>query len=319
MVQTYIGRELRGKPFWKEIISLRAKNSELLASRKIEFNLKTLPNLLLTRFHAELLNDMNKFLIKVGDVQSSFLENWRKLRSYHEEFLISEPWSSFLQESMEINFENLELLEKIRRRAKGEVNEIVTLCEGYIADKKFLTDYGKMFDTALKPLSKIYELWCLKKLCEILEIDPRNVRELPCKLPFELQDKKSVLYYNIGEGLKEYSGIMRKIEGVGIGRPDFLIISDKKIVCIMDAKCKTELGTEDMQRILSYLLDYMYPAQNKMVALIFYLTRIHDNIKQIKVKDCNIYLIPMRPTTYEQYKQIEGEIKTIINDLVKNL
>lgn len=95
---------------------------------------------------------------------------------------------------------------------------------------------------------------------------------------------------------------------VPIGRPDFVLESNRRIACIMDAKCKTALETADVQRFLSYILDYMYPTQERLVALIFYLAK-EKRIRPTRVKNCEIYLISMTPTSFPY---IEDEIRSII-------
>mgnify|MGYP007084715461 CR=1 FL=1 len=124
-------------------------------------------------------------------------------------------------------------------------------------------------------------------------------------MPFNFSGKERRLYYNTIAGLD--SGIMSQIP-VSPGRPDFVLESERKVVCIIDAKCKIELDIEDAQRILSYILDYLYPNQKRLVALIFYISK-EEKIKRIMVKDCEIYLIPMIPSSYSQ---VEEEIRRIL-------
>jgi len=186
LTREFVGQEFRGTPAWKKIITLRGKGSQLLASRKVGFSLRTLQNMLLTRFHAELLRDMRAFLSGLGEENlPEFLKIWNIYRLYHEEFINSGIWAGLLESSLQEDFKSLEILERVRRKAKGEVTEIVDLWEAYITNKSFFADFRRRFDTALKPLSKIYELWCFKKLCDILEIDKRSIRKFPCRISFK--------------------------------------------------------------------------------------------------------------------------------------
>lgn len=306
----YVGSELRGKPIWKKIILQRAKNSTLLVSRKVEFSFRTLPNLLLTRFHAELLGDITSFLSQVReDDFCDFFQDWKMYAAYHQEFINTGIWSNLLEESLNLDFSSGEVLEKTRRTTKGEVIEILDLWEAYLANKSFLSDFGRRFDTALKPLSKIYELWCFKKLCDLLGINANRIQRFPCRLPFKLLGSKHRLYYNTKRGLKKHSGFMSKVP-VPIGRPDFVIESGGKVVCIMDAKCKTinDLETDDFHRLLSYILDFMYPTREKLKALVFYISRSKE-IRSLTAKNCEIYLVPMTPTSYSHVKD---KIKSLI-------
>jgi len=304
----YVGRELRGRPDWKKTILLKTKNYQSLVSRKVEFTLKTLSNLLLTRFHAELLGDMTHLLNKIDENDlPEFLGNWRINKAYHEEFISMGILANFFEESLYENFESFETLEKIRRKAKEEMIEIADLWEAYISNKTFFADFGNRFDTALKPLSKIYELWCFKKLCDILKIDGKRIKAFPCRVTLKLRGKKVKLNYNTTKGLRKYSGIMKHIP-VQLGRPDFVLESSERIACVMDAKCKKRLDQEDIHRFLSYLLDYMCSTQEAFVGLIFHISR-KKSIKSIRVKKGAIHLVPMTPTSYPYVKE---DIRSII-------
>jgi len=305
----HVGSELRGRPLWKKTLSLKARGTHLLACNKVEFSFRTLPNLLLTRFHTDLLRDM-KNLMNTLIFEEGFpeiLQDWKIYTFYHEDFINSHLWSDLLEESWKINFESSEVLEKTRHAARGVWNEIIDLWEAYKAKKAFFFGFEDRFDNAIKPLSKVYELWCFKKLCDIFGIDRKNITEFPCKIRFEYAGKHLRFYYNTNKGLKKYSGIMREIP-VSLGVPDFVIENEEKIACIMDAKCKDELTTDDMQRFLAYIFDYMYPHNERLTGIVFYVSK-ESKIKKIKAKDAEIYLVPM---TLSSYPHIKDEVESII-------
>jgi len=318
LAREQIGPELRGKPLWKKILSLQTKATCLLAYYKVEFSLRTLTNLLLVRFHTELLREMKELITSLAHMidMHEIMRDWKVYAKYHEAFINSHPWEELVDESLETIFESLEIIEKARHATKGVWSEILDLWEAYKSRKAFFSRYGERFDNALKPLSKIYEIWCLKKLCDIFNIDRKEVKSFPCKIRFEYAGKALKLYYNTKEGLTRYSEIMSKIPGVSPGIPDFVIEDQNKIVCIMDAKCKSELSTDDAQRFLSYLYDYMYPHNTKILGMIFYIPKDTAKIDliPIKVKGTEIYLVPMSPSTYAAIKNtIESIIQSTIN------
>lgn len=315
----YIGPELRGKPLWSKMPFIRAEEENLLVSSRIKFSFRTLLNFLLVRFHSDLLRETKDILNKLKSLTEEgipgFLQSWKTYMRYHEGFISSHLWSDLLEESLEINFNSLEVLEKTRRSAKGLWQEIVDLWEAYQSQKSFFFDLKERFDNALKPLSKIYELWCFKKLCDIFEIDRREITEFPCSIHLRHLGEKIIFHYN--RRLKKYSGIMSKIPGASPGRPDFILESEGKIVCIMDAKCKSEITIDDAQRFLSYLFDYIYPHNQKIMGLIFYIPTEITEIKQITVKETEIYLVPLTPNTCEGSMKKVASI--ILSKLKKNI
>jgi hypothetical protein len=309
----YMGIELRGRTLWKKTLLQKAKNSPFIVSRRTEFSFRTLQNMLLARFHADLFREMKNLIGSISEDEMKFLSEWKMYTAYHQDFITTEIWSNLLEESLNIDFSNFEVLEQTRRTGKGEVAEILDLWEAYISNKTFLTDFGKRFDTALKPLSKIYELWCLKKICEVLHINYRRIRRFPCTLSFATAGQRHKLLYNTERGLKKYSGFIGKI-GVGLGRPDFVIESGGRIVCIIDAKCKpTEnLNTEDLQRLLSYVLDFIYPGMDRLTAIVLNISK-GRTIKKVKARNCELYIVPMTPTSFPKVKgQMLGLVQSVL-------
>ena len=96
---------------------------------------------------------------------------------------------------------------------------------------------------------------------------------------------------------------------VGPGRPDFIITSgpsiEKPRLIIGDAKYKFLRGIDisDVQRFLTYLLDYMDPISSgsPVQSFLFHLDDQHV-FEKVTSKDCQIevYLICLRPSTLNQ-------------------
>ncbi len=312
----YVGPELRGKPLWSKMFFIKAREANLLVSSRVKFSFKSLLNLLLVRFHSDLLRDTKSLLDKITSLAEGgipvFLQSWKAYMKYHEEFINSRLWNELLEDSLEINFNSLEVLEKIRRSAKNPWQEIIDLWEAYQSQKTFFFDLKERFDIALKPLSKIYELWCFKKLCDTFKIDRREITKFPCSIHSRYLGENIILHYN--KKLEKFSGIMKKIPGASPGRPDFAIENKGKIVCIMDAKCKKEIKKDDAQRFLSYLFDYIYPHSQKITGFIFYIPAETTKIEPINVKETEIYLVPLTPDTY---MDLMDEIASIVQSKLR--
>ena len=103
----------------------RAIGSFLLVSRKIEFSFRTLQNLLLVRFHAEMLANTGSFLEKMAESSNSQLfYDWRNQSAYHQEFVSSGIWLNLLEECFNIDFSESEILQKeIERLAQKKRKE----------------------------------------------------------------------------------------------------------------------------------------------------------------------------------------------------
>jgi len=299
----YIGSELRGRPIWLKIALQQGRGSNLLVSKRVAFSFRTPQNLLLAYFHSELLGKISNLLKRAQEEkESEFFRAWRSQAAYHQQFLSESIWQSLVEESLDQDFSSRDTLERIRKAGKSEYMEILDLWESYITKRSIVSDFGAQFDTALKPLSKIYELWCFNRLCNVLSIDTDKIKNFPCITGFKAHGAKHKLFYNTKKGLRKHSGFMRKMS-VPIGRPDFVVESNHKIVCVLDAKCKTKFNTDDIQRLLSYLLDFVYPKQEQLKAVILYLSSKKEIPPPITAGNCEIYLVPFTPASFNHVKE----------------
>lgn len=82
---------------------------------------------------------------------------------------------------------------------------------------------------------------------------------------------------------------------------------------VADAKYREieNIGKEDYQRFLSYLLDYLYPWGDKLEGIIFHLS---EERKDVSCKGVLIHLLPLRPSNLTETKE---EIKGIIEGIIK--
>lgn len=303
IIKNLVEREPRGKILWNKMVYLRTRDPCLLALRQTRFSFNTLPNLLLTQFHATLGNGLQEII--------EIAEELGKNRQYHLDFLGSGLPAELLEDSLEADFSSPETLEKTRKVSPPLMHDIVDLWEGFLSRKAHLLNLSERFDGAIKPMSKIYELWCLKVLHEILR-DLTNATPLPpTDFPCTFNFPNVKLSYNRPEtGL---SGILAQL-GVRPGAVDFLLSSRNGLGIVADAKYREvgNIGKEDYQRFLSYLLDYLYPWGDKLEGLIFHLSE-SERI-DIQCKGVHIHLLPLRPSNVKEAKK---EIAEFFEKLVE--
>jgi len=71
-----------------------------------------------------------------------------------------------------------------------------------------------------------------------------------------------------------------------------------------------------MQRFLSYLLDYMYPRRNKMTGIILH-AKSTEEISHLRVRDLDLYLVPMLPSSFERIKpQFEQLLTSLFSSAI---
>lgn len=247
------GYQPRGRPNFSETFRLRGQGSRQVVSDDVEFSFETLQNYLLVRFHAELLSEMQR----LADQYDYYKDAFQKQMNYHQEFITSGIPGDLLDESMDILFSDPAVMTRLRREATDEMAEIVDLWEAYRRDVAFESNFADRLNTAIKPVSKVYELWCLGAIIDSLAartgFEPEHSS---IKRVYEFGDAVS-LHYN--RRLRSHSRYLSPMFGVGSGEPDFAIEHEGKIVWIGDAKFKTfqSMGLSDYRRFLVYLIDFV--------------------------------------------------------------
>lgn len=259
------GATATGRPLFVETMREQAIGSQQVVSQRVEFSFETLPNLLLTRFHADVAGRLRE-LTQENDYFKNELE--RKL-AYHIDFVETGIPGDLLEESLEIDFLAPEILSKTRRLSPPEMEELVDLWEAYQEQLSLHFDLLDRLETAVKPMSKVYELWCLTVLLEVLEELTGTTASPPEGFPAVFSYGPQVrLHYN--RSLPTHSRYFRELN-VHSGIPDFALEVNREVVWIGDAKYRhlSNVGQDDYQRFLSYVIDYIQPGKPAHASILF--------------------------------------------------
>lgn len=320
--ERYVGTELRGRPDWKGTVSLRGKDPTFMVSRRIEFVYRTTLNLLFTRFHADLASNLSQ-APKDSVIQPLAREIDIK-RAYHTDFLYSEPYRSLFEEALMFDPYDPLVSQKLSSEValhKG-MQSVVDLWEAYSARKSTWLKLEDRFDAALKPMSKVYELWVLRTLVSALNdicgdgsISPPT--HFPCTFSFGGNGRVK-LYYNGGPSgdIFRFSQVVEHMHRGSLApgpwlRPDFAITVTKsreeRIVVLGDAKYREldsiQKDQDAWARILTYVFDYTPEAHwlggKTLPFLLFHLGPDETFITSISPR-MTMHAIPLRPRTYEK-------------------
>jgi len=238
----------------------------LVVSSKTFLSVETLPVLLLIRFNYELSRAIQLYLDELKhieglgrfDAQTSFEKTLSRNLSYHQSFLLNPRHYRLIQASIEADFHDPDVLGETLEQSNGNqvYRDLVLLWEGYSSGRSLeasLEDYF-LGSYTFKPVSKLYELWVLKKIYEILAEalgDPQiSVESDGVVLSFE-DGCVELLYNRPMGGLSKFDGKLCEV------RPDFVLTcSDggQRVVLVLDAKYKSGVASSDVQQLLAYLL-----------------------------------------------------------------
>jgi hypothetical protein len=187
--------------------------------------------------------------------------------------------------------------------------EVVDIWEAFQQDISTGIRLSDSLNTAVKPISKLYELWCLGNLIEILE-------EITGKPPKALEISQ---IYRFGEGLTlHYNSSLgglgnyfkNNLDINGPGKPDFAIEFDKEIVWVGDAKFKTNIKKSDYQRFISYIIDLLPPERTST------LLYVNPNpVRKRYVRDYPIDHVSLRPDYEDSLDVLAQTLSQILDEV----
>ena len=178
---------------------------------------------------------------------------------------------------------------------------------------------------SFKPASKLYELWTLRAILDTTEEHysrkwtPKHKKE---KAIFSLKvgEKKLILTYNFAK--KSYHKFSPQIRQF---RPDFVLAlknnenEGDQILFISDAKYKPKVDTQDLERMLAYMVSYGWGKPLEVANAIF-LYIGNNNVPNGKFETferknpaARVYSICLRPNP-QTYDSAKNNLKLILED-----
>lgn len=321
IVSDYVGPELRGKPRWGETVLLQSKDPSLYASTRSDFTFRTALNLLLAKFHAELAAGLQSVAERV--TVQPLKDSVSKKREYHSAFVDTVPWRDLLDEAVRFDpFDPLNARRLDMEAATHRIYAIVDLWVAYAGRRSSWLRMGQRFDAALKPMSKVYELWAFKTLADALsehlqaDFDPPS--EFPCAISFG-KAGGAKLYYNggpKGDTIFRHGQVLKEFHTKGIAptglRPDFLVTlsrsGSEQVLFLADAKYRRPedlaRDSEVWAKILAYVEEYTPPkprSEGKRTPFVV----LHVGEEGTAAYDAGgvvVHLVALRPKTLQASK-----------------
>jgi len=318
----------------------------LFTSERAKVNLESLPVLFLIRTHYEMLSALNRSItriegmMKTGEPEDvaqrkpsfALLREVKRNKAYHIELLSNPLYAQLLEKALETDFDDPNTLDKVRKEAstRRAFLDILYLWDAYTGKKapkpqvKDVLGGGYTF----KPASKLYELWTLKALCDVLS---------------DLFQQKGSAQYEKGEAffsfvVDEHAAAkliynsaklesLSKIEPqIGELRPDFVltlkthhsIANPERVLLIADAKYRPKPEASDLERMLAYMLTYCWTELEETANGLFIYIGTNDSQYDIDTRyrmgpDARIYSLCLRPNNAALAK---GRLKEIIQNEV---
>lgn len=303
----YRGPESAGRPLFAETMREAARGTRQVVSEDLRFSFDTLLNYLLVRFHVELLTEMSDLADRYPYYESAFSAQI----DYHEEFVTTDIPSRFVDKAVQADFSSPSVIAQARREATDEMAEIIDLWEAFQRDIGMELTVSNRLNTAVKPISKLYELWCLGTLLELLADLTGRQPENPETIHRMYRFGDGLrLHYNRSLGrfsryFKDNLGLPR-----GPGQPDFALEYGEQIIWVGDAKFKTSVKRPDYQRFLTYVVDLL---PSERVSTIFYVAP--NPLGRASVRDYPIEHLSLRPETVEQARTaLSATLQQILRD-----
>jgi hypothetical protein len=270
-----------------ETLKLRSKGAQLIASHRSKLNQAYMPMILIAKFHYMLLKGIDNLISKIESVKElSLIKDQLELfKARHSYILTSTPVSAYLDLALSANIEDNVLIRETRARSGVNtwLKAIADLYESYNSQVAGIEPFKPELPLQLIPSSKVFELWALRIITEALGISKGNVKLEDAGLIIEAKDLK--LHYNTAyaEGRLSKELRSRMLIKDGELRPDYRL-ERKGEITVADAKYKDKLSTQDMERIITYIVDIATPLKtngDRLVGVLILLTKKEPKISNI--------------------------------------
>jgi hypothetical protein len=282
------------------------------------------PLMLLARFHERVIGDLEMLKEAISEryqvspkVIEGLLEEIDRLILNHRVILWTTPLREHYLTLLRLRPSDSQLINEAYRQAGFNIllKSIVELYNNYISKTSLLHEFigGR---SKLNPVasSKVYELWVLSKILNHLRTfrSGRFVSEEVRDLYLTVSIDGVRIHYNKGREAELLTTILG--ERVEL-RPDFIIESDNGCV-VLDAKYKREIERTDIERLLTYIIEYARPINRKLQgALITLIDTKAGSYKAIRNKELGIKIEIRihRLDPRQNKKEIVETIKEITN------
>jgi hypothetical protein len=260
-------------------LKLRVAGSQLVASRRTRLAYAHMPLILVARFHYRLLGRLNKIVEDLGrmgghEVLRGVLERIEMLRRRHAYILTLTPIAAYLDLALRADVEDSVLVREARARS-GVNTWLRALADLYESYNSRLAgvEVRRELPLQLLPSSKVFELWVLKLIIEVLGVNGGvRVERVDSGLTIGANGVK--LHYNKphreGRLLRGLRGLLRD----GALRPDYVVERNGEVV-VADAKYKVRVSVGDVERMAAYLVDIAAPLRadgERLVGVLVVLT-----------------------------------------------
>lgn len=321
-------------------ISLMAQGQTRFVTERVRANIFTLPVLFLIRFHSEMIKPLKRLQTRLetsGDLKQ--IQPSRAIlrhANYHTNFVMERSRVKLFDLAYDVDFADTNVLNEVREQSSTapSVLDMVDLWEAFIGRRALLSLIERILRAGygLKPLCKLYELWCLRVILDVLSElfgEYKAPTRLPGKFVFRRRlkgVKAEVLYNRSPRQSMLVKGFKQKGLGVSPGKkPDFTVKFSrsrvKSITLILDAKYRVpgNIGDDDLARFFWYLVDYgEFTEENRLEGLFFHVSsmpKIHQRVRRQR-PEIIVHLLSMKPSNLSRSKP---ELRKLFNHLVTSL
>lgn len=155
--ETNIGYALTGTPQFERTMKEQARGTGRVASREIKFSVVTPVTRLLALLHKTL---SLRLAVLTTDLDLEDRQFDRQIR-YHQHVRRDRLPTEVLKASAGQNQPTTSELDRMMASQHSPIRQLAKLWMGFQRELATTLDWRSRFDTAIKPVETVYELWCL--------------------------------------------------------------------------------------------------------------------------------------------------------------
>lgn len=264
--EKHVGYDTVGAVNVQRTLREQAQQTGQIASTKTTFTIDAPVIRLLYRFHADLQRRLLGLRCEYGITDPKLGQQAK----YHQRVRrIDLPGAAPDRETGVSSDE----IATLRESYEDPVRDLANLWTAFRRRQAMEVNWQDRFESAIKPISAVYELWCLTVILDIIEdcygdYQPNDLRRIPSV--YEFESAGLTLYYDRSvAGCSTYVTEHYKPQlNARAGNPDFLLTQKtdghgggEVTRWVADAKFQRadDLDTSGVLRFLAYLVDYLKP------------------------------------------------------------
>ena len=319
--KTYQSPNPQGKIRINQTIRNISQGRPIASYKRPKLTIESLPVLLMLNFHHKIATKLQKTIQNHKNKDIHPIRTMKKAIAYHTS--ITDTYPDLTAKALQTNLENPENIEKAWKQASTNptYQDIILLWQAYLTQQiPKPHPQPEKGESTPNPISKIYELWCLKQVTQqtqkITGEKPKIKPNHEGGATFKYPKSNITIEYNTQISRRHLTAEVPQNWETPKLRPDIRILKNEKTILTLDAKYRLKIDSDTIKQMITYLTLTTEPVNNQIKGIILYCGKQEDTM-EIKIGETTITIkaLPLKPKTKQSISTLKQEITQAITNM----